>query len=279
LRPTGFTFEPCAVEVCKSRADELIAKFHPVLQTKTALNKGLAGINQVKGDRHGLGDKAYSDRQEFPRHERERQSKVRRNFHFKWTHATTLGAIFVATAVAVFYPDMPFDYVIQKRANDANASSGQVDQISLKPQDVSSIDTGGSLANQSAEPMLARADVHASVSTPNIATVSATKSTPDNDQEMIQANTTPMAHSLGNAQSGKKWSVQVSATPKRDIADTLVRRLKAKGYDAYVVQTEVKGQTYYRVRVGPFDSRQDAQSVHQSLTRQEGYQDAYPTRN
>jgi cell division septation protein DedD len=76
---------------------------------------------------------------------------------------------------------------------------------------------------------------------------------------------------------GKKWSVQVSATPAKDIADTLVQRLKAKGYDGYVVQAEVKGQTYYRVRVGYFDSRERAESVHQSLTRQEGYRDAYST--
>jgi cell division septation protein DedD len=57
----------------------------------------------------------------------------------------------------------------------------------------------------------------------------------------------------------------------------LLQRLKAKGYDGYVVQADVKGQTYYRVRVGNFDSREKAESARQSLTRQEGYRDAYLT--
>jgi cell division septation protein DedD len=57
----------------------------------------------------------------------------------------------------------------------------------------------------------------------------------------------------------------------------LVQRLKAKGYDGYLGQAEVKGQTYYRVRVGHFDSREKAEALRQSLTRQEGYRDAYLT--
>jgi len=55
----------------------------------------------------------------------------------------------------------------------------------------------------------------------------------------------------------------------------LAQQLKAKGYDGHVVQANVKGQTYYRVRVGQFDARGQAESVRQSLARQEGYRDAY----
>ncbi|MGH7811041.1 MAG: SPOR domain-containing protein, partial [Candidatus Binatia bacterium] len=91
----------------------------------------------------------------------------------------------------------------------------------------------------------------------------------------VQAKTGPIAHSTESANSNKKWSVQISAAPAKDIADTLVQRLKDKGYDGYVVQANVKGQTYYRVRVGRFDARQEAESVRQSLSRQEGYQDAF----
>jgi len=57
----------------------------------------------------------------------------------------------------------------------------------------------------------------------------------------------------------------------------LIQQLKAKGYDGYTVQAEVKGQTYYRVRVGHFDTRETAESVRQSLAGQEGYRDAYLT--
>ena len=75
----------------------------------------------------------------------------------------------------------------------------------------------------------------------------------------------------------KKWSVQISAAPGKAVADTLMERLKAGGYDSYVVKAEVKGQTYYRVRVGHFDAREEAESVRQSLARQESYRDAYLT--
>jgi cell division septation protein DedD len=71
--------------------------------------------------------------------------------------------------------------------------------------------------------------------------------------------------------------VQISAVPAKAVADALTRRLKASGYDSYVIQAEVKGQSYYRVRVGHFDTQDDAESARQSLAREEGYHDAYLT--
>src|SRR5258706_4977522 len=37
LRPTDFTFEPCAAELRAAKAAELIARFRPVLQTEATL--------------------------------------------------------------------------------------------------------------------------------------------------------------------------------------------------------------------------------------------------
>jgi len=288
LQPTGFTFEPCAAELRKSKADELIARFHPVLQTEAALTETWSAPNGPRVSEPGLGgqEEIYSDHQEFPLHEREKQSKVRRYFYFKRTHGAALAAMFVASVIVIFYLDTPAGKNIQKQANEAGEKppqrtsitqlpTGDPTEISLRPQNVSSIDTDGGIANQSAESTPAKPDVHASASTPNMRF--ATKSTPAADRVGIQAKTSPMAHSSASANLSKKWSVQVSAPPAKDIADTLPERLKAKGYDGYVVQVEVKGQSYYRVRVGYFDSREKAESVLQSLTRQEGYPDAYLT--
>ncbi len=249
LQPTGFTFEPCAAELRKSKADELIARFHPVLQTEAALTE-----------------------------------TWRRHFDFKRTHGAALAAMLVASVIVIFYLDTPAGKNIQKQVNEAGEKlpertsitqlpTEDQTEISLRPQNVSSIDTNGGIAN----PTPAKPDVHDSASTPNITVQSATKTTPAVDRAGIQANTSPMAHSSGSANLSKKWSVQVSSAPAKDIADTLVQRLKAKGHDGYVVQVEVKRQTYYRVRVGYFDSQEKAESVRQSLTRQEGYPDAYLT--
>jgi cell division septation protein DedD len=211
-------------------------------------------------------------------HEREKQPKVRRHLYFKRRHGAALAAMLVASVIVIFYLDTPAGKNIQKQVNEADKKLPERTSItqlptedqtesSLRPQIVSSIDTNGGIAN----PTPAKPDVHDSASTPNITVQSATKTTPATDREGIEAKTSPMAH------SSVKWSVQVSAPPAKDIADTLVQRLKAKGYDGYVVQAEVKGQSYYRVRVGYFDSREKAESVRQSLTLREGYPDAYLT--
>jgi DedD protein len=78
---------------------------------------------------------------------------------------------------------------------------------------------------------------------------------------------------------GKTWSVQISAAPTKNVADKLAQQLKAKGYDGYVVEANVKGETYYRVRVGRFLKRAEAESTRQSLALQESYQQAFVAPN
>jgi cell division protein FtsN len=276
LQPTGFTFEPYAVELCKLEVDELIARFHPVLQSEAALTPTRSPSSSPRVSEVSLADKelkTYTDHHEFPVHEGERHSKTRQRFHLK-RQGAALVAIFVASAVVIFYLGVPADYDIQKRANGANTTPGET-EIGLRPQSVSSIDKAGGLPNQSAELKPAKPDVQASASTRNTAAQFTTKSTPAADRAGVQAKTSPIVHSAESAHLSKKWSVQISAAPAKDIADTLVQRLKANGYDGYLVQAEVKGQTYYRVRVGHFDAREKAEAVRQSLAHQEGYRDAY----
>jgi cell division septation protein DedD len=209
-------------------------------------------------------------------HESEERPKVRPRFQLKRAQVVVLVLMFVATAVVILYLGMPADYAIHKRANGANPTSDQT-EIGLRPQSMSSIDAARGLANRSASTTPAKPDVHASATTSNTAVRFATKTPPAADRTGVQAKTGPIAHSPESANLGKKWSVQISAAPAKDIADTLIQQLKAKGYDGYMVQTEVKGQTYYRVRVGHFDTRERAESVRQSLVRHEDYRDAYLT--
>ena len=281
LRPTGFTFEPCAAELCKTKADELIARFRPVLQTGAALTETWSPSNVPmvsETDERGQELETYADHLDFPVYEREERPKARRRFQLKLkrTQAVALAAMFVASAVIVFYLGMPADYAIHRGANGANPASGQT-EIGLRPRNASSLDTPGSLANQKVQATPAKPDARPSASTPNGAVRVAAKSASAADEIGVQAKTGPIAHSAESANLSKNWSVQISAAPVKDIAGTLIQQLKAKGYDGYMVQAEVKGQTYYRVRVGHFDTRERAESVRQSLVRQEGYRDAYLT--
>lgn len=138
LRPTGFTFDPCTAELRKTKAAELIARFHPVLQTEAALNETWSASNGPQISEAGSSgqEENYSDHPEFPLHEREKQPKVRRRFYFKRPQGAALAAILVASLIVIFY------LATQRRTNGLNPTSGQA-EISLRPQNVSSIDTDG----------------------------------------------------------------------------------------------------------------------------------------
>ena len=73
------------------------------------------------------------------------------------------------------------------------------------------------------------------------------------------------------------WTVQVYATTDPNQATALARRLLSKGYDAYTLQAPMRGQTWYRVRVGRFPSRDRAREMELKLKKQEGLEAAYVT--
>lgn len=71
------------------------------------------------------------------------------------------------------------------------------------------------------------------------------------------------------------WTVQVNATTNPEQATELARTLRTKGYDAYTVQAPMRGQTWYRVRVGRFPSREKAKELEGRLKANEGMENAY----
>jgi len=74
------------------------------------------------------------------------------------------------------------------------------------------------------------------------------------------------------------WSVQVKAYARQRDANALAKRLKDKEYDAYVVSIQIKGRTWYRVRVGRLATQRDAQGLLLKLKRKEKYTRAIITR-
>lgn len=51
-------------------------------------------------------------------------------------------------------------------------------------------------------------------------------------------------------------------------ADEMVERLKARGYEPFVVETEVDGKTWYMVRVGHYETADEADEANLELHRQ-----------
>ncbi|MBX7138162.1 MAG: SPOR domain-containing protein [Oligoflexia bacterium] len=64
------------------------------------------------------------------------------------------------------------------------------------------------------------------------------------------------------------WFAQVAAPKKRGDADGLAAKLRASGFTVTIESAEVRGDQYFRVLVGPEDSRDQAQRLSAQLARE-----------
>jgi len=67
------------------------------------------------------------------------------------------------------------------------------------------------------------------------------------------------------------FAIQVAALLKRSEADTLVKRLAGKGYPAYVLAPAKGAPSVFRVRVGQFKERREADTVAARLQKEEQF--------
>ena len=87
------------------------------------------------------------------------------------------------------------------------------------------------------------------------------------------ASSEPTTGLLGGAQG--TWSVQVNATRDAYTARKLVQELRNKGYNAYAVEVSLRGEAWYRVRVGRFPTMQAATAMVVRLKNRERYSRAF----
>jgi len=70
------------------------------------------------------------------------------------------------------------------------------------------------------------------------------------------------------------YTVQVASSQSEEKALSLINRLKAKDYPAYIEEVELKGKKWYRVRVGSFRDRDAALKLVATLKEKENLKDA-----
>ena len=75
--------------------------------------------------------------------------------------------------------------------------------------------------------------------------------------------------------STRSWSVQIASTLDEKAALQLQEKLKTQGYDAFIVIADVNSARWYRLRVGRFDAKQEAESTRQVLQSQENIRSAF----
>jgi DedD protein len=71
--------------------------------------------------------------------------------------------------------------------------------------------------------------------------------------------------------SGQGFAVQIAALNVRGEAEAIARRLSSKGYAAYVLSPASGTPSVYRVRVGKFPTRREAETVAAKLQKEEQF--------
>jgi cell division septation protein DedD len=77
------------------------------------------------------------------------------------------------------------------------------------------------------------------------------------------------------ATPSRLWAVQVAAFARDHDAEGLARKLKDKGYDAYVMLAEVNSKIWHRVRVGQTNQLPVALELRKRLQATENFAQAY----
>jgi cell division septation protein DedD len=71
--------------------------------------------------------------------------------------------------------------------------------------------------------------------------------------------------------AGQGFAVQIAALNIRSEADAIVKRLSSKGYAAYVISPANGTPAVYRVRVGKFPTRREAETIAAKLQKEEQF--------
>jgi cell division septation protein DedD len=94
----------------------------------------------------------------------------------------------------------------------------------------------------------------------------------EDDSEEVSA---PAAPPRALPPGSKGYNIQIEAVMDKSGADEMVTRLKSLGYNAQEAKTPLNGQVWYRVRVGPYASADEANVAQNQLREQ--YKQAYTT--
>lgn len=87
------------------------------------------------------------------------------------------------------------------------------------------------------------------------------------NQKLSQDNNWKPTTSKTIFSDGSKYVFQVSSWKNKAKAESEVRKLKSKGFDAFIVEANVpeRGGKWYRVRVGYFNSIEEAEAAQKKL--------------
>jgi len=86
------------------------------------------------------------------------------------------------------------------------------------------------------------------------------------EERLRQSKRTELSGQSAHA-AGTGYVVQISSTPDQKEADTMAARFAKYGYRAFVTEAVVDGATYFRVRIGRYDTMTEAEGALSELNQ------------
>jgi len=207
-------------------------------------------------------------------------------FYFSRGQLTLLGGAFAAASLVIFFIGMFVGKGIEERK--IAKQEEPLIRIPLRPETAA---TAGAVAPKNDEitfneapPKAPAAPVLEEKAKPEkppekIAKAEAVAPKTEKKSEKVKAEAaakkTEASASAEATDAGKVWRAQVNAFPDEKAAKLLVDRLKNKGYNAYVSETQYRGKTWYRVSVGRYNSREEAGKIVETLRTKENFPKAF----
>jgi cell division protein FtsN len=88
-------------------------------------------------------------------------------------------------------------------------------------------------------------------------------------QPQVQAKKEPAPQSSSDAKV--RYTLQLASYPEKEAADGDVKKMKQRGYAAFIVAADVPGKgTWYRVRLGSFSNKNTAEKLQKQIVAKEG---------
>jgi cell division septation protein DedD len=94
-------------------------------------------------------------------------------------------------------------------------------------------------------------------------------------QPNVAEDKSPVMPATTQEPSTHGWSVQIASTQDEKAALQLQDKLKNHGYQAFIVVADVNAARWYRVRVGRFGAKQEAEATRQVLQSKENIRSAF----
>jgi len=272
FEPTGFTFEVCPKDSRDARMQQLILEYNPITQSRGGIGLRSLWRSWMTPRARAFQTEAAAMKPLIgPRFNRDK---------FKLAGAICSVLLLVVTLFAML-PDLQSSarvalWHILPVMHRTTSAEEQARVRSLKPTRETEItgersiaDNGPSDLENDRDPQQQTEKGIAQVAAENSAPAAIT---PPENSVRASAKAAPVENS---EKTGKHWAVQVMAEPDRGVATMWMEKLNAKGYDAFVVEAEIDGKTWYRVRLGNFTTRRDAETLGAQVRLKESFHDAF----